>query len=127
MRDSWKGKNIDLSALTARIEGFFALKKFKTSLKKEGDKNTVIVIPQNFHGISERIYVKILGKPSDFTVEFVGGSFSRSLVMHAPLLSIILGGYLSLKGQKSLDKIDELEREFWKYVDETIAYLESSK
>jgi len=125
MKDSWKGKNINLSLLTDRIMQFFILKGFKVSLKKKKGKYSIIAIPQRFHEITEKVSVNVLGESDNFTIEFVAGSFSRALVLHAPFLSLILGGYLVKKGITSLEKLEALEKEFWSYVDETILFLES--
>jgi hypothetical protein len=125
MKDSWRGKNIDLLQLGNRILQFFISKGFKAVLKIKRNKQIITVFPQQSHGILDKINVVISGKPEDFTVEFVPGSFSRSLLLHTPFLSLFFGGYLLKKGLESFEKIDALEKEFWKYVDETIWLLQS--
>jgi len=125
MKDSWRGKNIDLLQLGNRILQFFISKGFKVVLKTKGDKQIITVFPQQLNGILDKISVIISGKPEDFTIEFVPGSLSRSLLLHIPFLSLFFGGYLLKKGLESLEKIDALEKEFWRYVDETIWFLQS--
>ncbi len=126
MRDSWKGKNVNLSVLSERIACFFESKKFATSLQRKNSEFIIVAAPQSFHGISEKIIVSISGNPDDFSINFIGGSRSRSLILHGSFLSLIGGGFFVLKGLKSLEEIEKLEEQFWIYVDQLIWYLTNS-
>ncbi|MEM3579652.1 MAG: hypothetical protein QXH40_01465 [Candidatus Bathyarchaeia archaeon] len=123
MKDSWKGKNIDLKVLSDCICQFFTNEGFDVSLKRKKEAYIITVFPKSFHGISEKIFVYIKGKPDDFTVEFLPGPLLRHLTLFTPFYSLILGGHLYLKGSRSLEKIDELERRFWRFVDEILVRL----
>lgn len=123
MKSRYKGKNVDLSLLSERMVQFFNEREFTTSLRKEGEKHVIIATPKFFHRIAENITVEVAGRADDFTVIFDAGSHSRAYVILGNILTLLGGGFFVLKGIKSLEEIEKLERAFWVYVDETIWQL----
>ena len=123
VEDQYKGKNVNLAILSERIVRFFTEREFTASLHKKGKDYVVVATPKFYHGIAENINVYVSGSPDDFSVKFESGSHSRALVRLGNLLALLGGGFLALKGLKSQDELEELENDFWKYVDETVWHL----
>jgi hypothetical protein len=123
VKSRYKGKNVDLSLLSERVVKFFIEKEFTTSLRKEKEKYVIVATPQMFHGIAENINVEVSGGADDFTVTFDAGSHSRGFVILGNILALFGAGFFVLKGIKSLEEIEKLEKTFWAYVDETIWQL----
>lgn len=120
MEDRWKGKNVNLSILTDSIRQFFVEKRHISSINKSNGQYRIVVHPKAFYDIVEDISVNIDGQPNDFSVKFVTSSRSRSFVILGALATIFGGGFLTLKGLKSREALEKLEKEFWVYVDEKI-------
>jgi len=127
VQENWKGKNIDLHTMSERIALFFSDNAFSTTVSQKEDKTVIIAVPKSFHGIDERIDVEVWGKSEDFSVRFVSGTHSRALVRYGRFASLITGGYFLLRGLKSQEEIEKLERKFWIYVDETVWFLSSQR
>jgi len=123
VKDRWKDNNVDLSLLSDRIAQFFAKRQFTTSLKGGGNDYVVVAAPKPFHGIAEKIKLHVLGSPDDFSVEFIAGSHSQSLVRYGTLLNLLGGGFFAVKGLKSLEEIEKLEREFWSFLAQVVSQL----
>lgn len=123
MKSRYRGKNVNLPLLSERIVHFFDERKFTTSLRKEGEKHVIIATPQFYHKIAENVTVEVVGGADDFTVIFDGGSHSRAYVRLGNVLALLGGGFYVLKGMKSLEEIEKLERAFWVYVDKTVWQL----
>jgi len=113
--------------LRERIVRFYDELNFVTSVRETEEKHIVTAMPKPFHGIGERIEVSISGKPNDFSVRFDAGSRSRILVQFGSFATLLSGGYFVLKGLRSQEELEKLERRFWIYVDETVWYLSSVK
>ena len=126
MKAHWKDKNINLSIFTNSIRQFFVEKKYASSINRSNEEYQIVVYPTVFHGIVEEISVNIKGHPNDFSVKFIAGSRSRSFVILGPLATIFGGGFLTLKGLKSQEVLEKLEKEFWVYVDKKIWELTDS-
>jgi hypothetical protein len=127
MEERWQDKNIDLSMLSERIVRFFNNLSFATSLRETEEKYIVTAIPESFHGIGERIEITISGKPNDFSVRFNAGSRSRILVRYGSFVTLLTGGYFLLKGLRSQEELEKLQKRFRIYVSETVWYLFSAK
>lgn len=123
MEENYRDKNIDMALLTNRIVLFFGDKSFVTSTRQKEEKTVITAIPKPFHGIDERVDVEVCGNPNDFSVKFLSGIHSRALVRYGSFAAWITGGYFVLKGLKSQEEIEKLERKFWVYVDETVWFL----
>lgn len=126
MEDRWEDKNVDLSVLADCIARFFEENLFAASVDKSGGEYRIVARPKSSHRIAENIRVSVSGQPNDFSVKFIAGSHSRALVMYGNLTAFLGGGYLSLKGLKSLEALDKLDEKFWKYVDEKVWKLAGS-
>lgn len=124
---SYKDKNADLSMLSERIILFFKEKAFTVSTQQKGKTVIITAVPKPAMDIGEEIGVEICGDPNNFTVKFVSGKQSRALVRYGAFASLITGGYFMLKGLKSQEILEKLERKFWIYVDETVWFLSGQR
>ncbi len=126
MEDRWTNKNIDLSVLTDCIVQFFMERRFVTSVENSDGEYQIAARPRPFHGIVEDIEVSIRGRPDDFEVKFLAGSRSSALVRLGTLTAAFGGGVFTLKGLKSHESLEKLEKEFWLYVDRVVWGLADS-
>lgn len=126
MEDRWINKGVDLSVLINHLIQFFEKRKFVTSLESSEEEYHIIVAPTQHHDILETIHIYIGGRPDDFKVRFDAGSLSRALVRRGILTTFLGGGILTLKGLKSQEALEKLEREFWNYLDRVIWSLANS-
>jgi hypothetical protein len=127
MEDQWIGKNVNLSVLANYIVEFFEKRKFLISRKSSGKEYLIIVVPRPFHGIVEEIYVHIIGDPENFKVKFDAGFQSDRWIKLGTLTSFFGGGFFTLKGLKSQEALEKLEKEFWEYVVKTVWILAHPK
>jgi hypothetical protein len=126
MEDRWVDKNIDLSAIASCLVQFFKERNFVSSQESSEKEYHIIVLPSRYYDILEEIHVYISGQPNDFTVKFDSGSKSRTLVRHGILTTFLGGGNLTLKGLKSQEALEKLEKEFWIYLDKVVWSLANS-
>lgn len=125
MEDRWTSKNVDLSILNNHLVQFFEKGNFVTRQERVEEKYHILVVPRVFHDILEEIHVYISGQPDNFKVRFDAGGRSRQLVRRGILATIFGGGRLTLKGLKSQEALEKLEKEFWIYLDNVIWSLAS--
>lgn len=126
MEDQWKGKNVDLSILSDRIVQFFAENGFDAHVNKLNNGYGIIARPREFQNLAENISVHVEGQPDNFSVKFIAGSHSRSLVTFGILTQLLGGGSFALKGLKSKEALEELENKFWVYIDKKVEKLTNS-
>jgi hypothetical protein len=120
MEDQWVNKNVDLSVFNNRLVQFFEKKSFATSQESSEEKYHIVARPRRFHDVLEEIHVYVNGQPDNFRVKFDAGSHSSKLVRFGILTTAFGGGRLTLKGLKSQEALEKLEREFWIYLDKAI-------
>jgi len=126
MQERWVGKNVDLPLLSERVENFFRDKGFRVTKDGSAPKYTISAKPQQGVGIIGQVTVKILGDPNDFLIEFSTSGHSRSAVKLGFITSIFGGGSLVLRGLKSQEALEKLEKDFWVHVEETIVHSTNS-
>jgi hypothetical protein len=126
MKDRWQNKNVQLPILTDCIEQFFKENGFSVSSNKYNGDYRIVAQPKSDHAIAEDIHVSLNGKTDDFTIKFIAGSRSRMFFRIGTILSLFGGGFLSLKGIKSQEALEKLERKFWTYITEKVNQLVSS-
>jgi len=120
MEDQWVNKNVDLSVLNNRLVQFFEKRSFVASQESSEEKFHIVARPRRFHDVLEEIHVHVTGQPDNFKVRFDAGSHSSELVRFGILTTVFGGGRLTLKGLKSQEALEKLEREFWIYLDRAI-------
>lgn len=118
MESSYVGRKIDLFLLSEWVETFFAERGFRVA-KDAGIKGyRVVARPTHVHEIIGRITVSISGNPDDFTVKFFAGSQSDSFLKYGRLTSLFGGGILYLRGVRSKEAEERLERSFWVFIEQ---------
>ena len=126
MQERWVGKNVDLQFLSESIENFFRDKGFRVTKDGSAPEYTISAKPQQGIGIIGRVTVRILGDPNDFLIEFSTSGHSRSAVKLGFITTIFGGGSLVLRGLKSQEELEKLEKVFWLHLEEAIIHLTNS-
>jgi len=126
MQRRWVGKNIDLALLGKRIENFFKDKGFKIAKDWPASEYTFSVRPQHGVGILGGVTVRIIGDSSDFLIDFSTSERSRSAVKLGFITTMFGGGSLILRGLKSQEALEKLEKDFWIYIEEAMTRLINS-
>jgi hypothetical protein len=116
MEVRWVDKNIPLSTVVKVICRFFEKKNFNVSVSETESKFTIIATPKSYEEISEEIKIFVEGKTNDFTVEFFSGTRAKNMFFWGSLTSFLGGGFIGLKGVKSKEVVEKLERSFWKFL-----------
>jgi hypothetical protein len=123
MQGQWTGKNVDLALLSELIEDFFRGKGFKITKDRIASEYTISARPQRGVGILERVIVRVLGDSNDFLIEFSTSGRSRSAVKLGFITTMFGGGSLVLRGLKSQEALEKIEKDFWIFIEGTIAHL----
>lgn len=126
MEDHYVGRNVDLQLLSEWLVRFFRNKGFRTVRREEIGGCKITVRPTYVHEIVEHPTVFVSGGSNDFIVRFVAGSRSRAFVTFGGLTTPFGGGSLFLRGVKSQEALEKLERDFWVYLEEKIDFLAGS-
>ena len=126
MQRSWTGKNVDLALLGERIEVFLKDKGFKIRKDWSASEYTFSARPQRRVGILEHVIVRILGDSNDFLIDFSTSGRSRSAVKLGFITTMFGGGSLILRGLKSQEALEKLEKDFWLYMEESVTRLINS-
>lgn len=119
-------KNVDLKLLREHIESFFKDRGFKIAEERSESKYEISARPQHGVGILGSVIVRVLGDSNDFLIEFSTSRHSRSAVKLGLMTTMFGGGSLVLRGLKSREALEKLEKDFWIYVDEAITRLINS-
>lgn len=76
--------------------------------------------------MNEDITVEILGGANDFAIEFLTSERAHSSILLGLVSTIIGGGNLILRGVKSQERLEELEKDFWVHIEDAIMCLVNS-
>jgi len=126
MEKKYVGSNVDLHLLVENLMTFFKDLGFATR-KEETDKAyKIVATPGHGHDIRESVRVYTLGKPDNFSIKFVAGARSSAMVKWGSLTTLFGGGILLLRGLKSQDALEKLEKDFWMFVNEELDRLAGS-
>lgn len=126
METSFVGRNVDLSLLGEWVERFFKNREFKVAVNREAGGFRVTAAPTYVHEIIGNINVSVCGEPNDFVVRFAAGARSGLYKKFGLLTSLFGGGVLLMRGMKSEEAEEKVERDFWVYVEEKIDFLAGS-
>jgi len=123
MQERLVGKNVDLKLLSELVENFFKDRSFKITKDRSASDYTISARPQKGVGILGRVIVKIRGDSNDFAIEFSTSGHSRSALKLGFMTTMFGGGSLVLRGLKSQEAVERLEKEFWIFIEEALAHL----
>ena len=119
----WTAKDADFDLLTKKIESFFKSKGFETKRYEVPNGTKISAVPKNVRDVKSGIKVTVLGVPQDFVVELSVDETSRFSTMLGLSTTLFGGGTLVLRGLKSQEALERLEREFWVHLEKTIPYI----
>ena len=126
MQKTWKGKNIDLASLATHICNFLKERDFEI-VKGETPKGYEILAGDSpDFRLRGYVDVTIEGKPNNFNLEFSLCGRNNESRVSPFLLGMFGGGYFYLQELKSNEAWMKLKKEFWKYLDDVLLYLENS-
>jgi len=127
MRRKWIEKNVDLVLLKRCIEDFFRNRGFKTKIDESAGECKILVMQQQARDRLEDVNIRISGTSKDFAIELSeAGEWTRYAVRLGYMTTMIGGGSLLLRGLKSREALERLEKEFWAYVEDIIGRLAGS-
>jgi hypothetical protein len=112
-----------LGLLIDSIGDFFAHKGFKIEKDLSSGEYTLLVRPPAVSDVREELTVKLIGDSKDFVVDFLQCEKSRSSIRLGYITAMFGGGSFLLKGLKSREALERLEKEFWAYVQDAIVRL----
>jgi len=117
MRSVYRGKSDKLNELQSRVVTFFTAKGFKANIK-ENVSGTVISV--NGPNSVKILDVCLVSEPdSSLLVSFE--RVEESLILrNSPFPALLGAGILTLKSQKSAEILENLEKEFWRMIDEFV-------
>jgi len=128
MQRNWKGKNIDLELLAARIGDFFKVKNFEAVKGEIPTGHQIFAEGSPHFKINGYVSVTIEGKPEDFAVnlEQCTDKKKRDFPHSIFLESMFIGGYFISRRLKSEEAWLKLEKEFWRHVENAVLQLSNS-
>jgi hypothetical protein len=117
---------VDLALLRQWIQRFFRKKEFRISEEVDDGDHRIIARPTYVHEIVDTITVSVSGSADDFTVGLYIGARSETLMKIGQLASLFGLGVLFLRGIRSEDAGEKLEKDFWVFLEEKIDRLAGS-
>jgi len=121
----WIKKNVDLKLLCLHIQDFLKEKGFDVWLDESLRKRVFSASLKNVP--LPKVTVKVSGVPEDFVVSFESELKRNRLVRTLGSFLVMVGlGFFVRKELKSLEFYDELEREFWSFMDKMVSELADS-
>jgi hypothetical protein len=131
MKDRWLENNVNLNALSAAIQRFFAESGFESGLVETVNGYRIEALTKKISvGVQLKISVEIIGKPNDFTVDFTTDKKRKGILSPLMVIGYVTtsfgGGSFLLRDAKLRDALDRLERLFWEYVDKQVDELTNS-
>jgi hypothetical protein len=122
MQRNWQNLNVNLSDLVQKIIQFFESKEFNnvTALKNE-TRYQIIAGDSKQYKMENDVSVTIEGKPDDFTVSLASCKQEKRSTIPLFLTSMFGGGYFLLKGFRSEEAMQKLERDFRQKIEGMVA------
>lgn len=112
--------DVDLSLLGEWIDRFFKKEGFNTIKDERPQGYRITARPGPETEIVNNVIVDVSGGPDDFKVKFVTGTRSNLFVRLGQLTTLFGGGVFYMRGLKSQEAEDKLEKQFWTYVTEKV-------
>lgn len=123
MRKHWVEKNVDLALLSRCAEDFFKGKGLKTKIEKSAGEYRILLASKRAPNTRENVDIRIWGDSSDFAIEFSADERARSAILFGYTTTMLGGGNVLLRGLRSLEALEKLEKEFWVHVEQCIERL----
>lgn len=128
MQRRWSGKNIDLERLSACIRDFFGERDFDVKMERFFGGYKIIAEGSSVFELDGCVNVAVEGCPDDFVVvlNFHGREGRRGFFVGPLTMALFGGGWLLVRRCRLEENWVSLEREFWKYVENTLLRLSNS-
>lgn len=126
MQRNWTEKNVDLALLATYIDNFFKEKGFETIREEVSTGCQILAEDSPNFKIQGYVNVTIEGKPQDFDVKLDHCGKKKHSSFSSLLLRMMGGGYLVLQEMKSEEAWTELEKQFWRHVENLVLRLSNS-
>jgi hypothetical protein len=125
MQKNWIGKNVDLALLTANIGNFFKINDFEAVKGEMPTGYKIFAGDSPYFKIQGCLCVTIEGNPNNFTVKIERSTEEEKKdTYHLMFIErMIFGGYLTIRKLKSDEAWLKLEKEFWRYVENSVLRL----
>lgn len=122
METQWTGKNVDLALFSRNVAEFLKVKGYKTVSRELGNEHRISATMRG-KGAFTGVLVRVYGEPDDFVVEIDVAKEARLSKVLGSITALFGGGSLTLRGLKSEEALQELEKEFWLFAEETVTRL----
>jgi hypothetical protein len=127
MRKRWIGKNVNLDELSGSIEDFFKSRSPLPRKTATADERTISWLPRLAGSrLREPVTAKITGNPDDFTIDLKASELTKDSIRMGVLTQPFGGGYFLLKAVKLKEELEQLEKDFWIFVEGKIDQLAGS-
>jgi len=110
-------KGIDVEKAIQLIKEFFEKRNFRVSISREKNSEATIVSKSPDDPLLPTIVIKVSLSSDFLSINFLTSDKLRDNLFWASITSIFGGGIFLLRMEKVKKKIDELERDFWKFID----------
>ena len=123
MRKQWTEKNVNLALLSRCAGDFFRDRGFRIKIDESAGEYRILLGFQRAPKRHENVDIRILGDPNDFVIEFSADRRARSAILFGYMTTMIGGGSLLVRGLKSLERLEKLEKEFWMHIEHCVEHM----
>jgi len=124
MQRSWEKRNVDLALLILSLSEFFKEKDFEAIRGQTKTGYQILACGSPHFKLQGDVTMTLEGKPENFMIELTLSTKKKQTFRLSPfLLSMLGGGYVTLQELKSREAWIELEKQFWKYTENTVLRL----
>jgi hypothetical protein len=120
MRSSYPSKSGKLDELSGQVLRFFEDRGFSVATQKT-DSKMIISVKMGDSSSAKIVDVSLEEDPKGSLAVIFEGLEGSSIVRNSALLSLLGGGFLTLKKLQISEIIERMEKEFWEMVDRFLA------
>lgn len=117
MRYEWRKKDVNIEELDEYVQLFFTNNDFMTGSQQKGDTIEISAIPTEASPVGEKIKVELEKTSEGFSLEIVNLRRLHDLTLAGLLSQFLGGGSLILRGVKTKERLEALEKELVQWVD----------
>jgi hypothetical protein len=114
MRSTYPGKSAKLDALLAEVVHFFESRGFTVSTKRTGSGAVASMKASKSTG---KFLDVVLEGDANSALRVTFANTEGSPLSNSAFLSLMGGGFLTLRKLKTADRLESLEKDFWDMVD----------
>lgn len=110
-----------MDLLCESIESFFKSKGFEIRKDALLRGYRFSITPRHVHSMGDSLNITILGHSDDFIIELLVSDLSDSSIKLGLSTILFGGGVFVSRGLKLQKALENLEKDFWVYVEEAVA------